>query len=92
MALETSTNGIKRVKTRKLAKSYTYLGCPLTKNRSPWCFRLCNPQADGTGLCGRVAPHGLKSRIQQGIEDFKKSQADSKASLRVRLLTSEDDA
>ncbi len=28
------------------------------------------------GLCGRVAPHGFKSRIQRGIEDFKKRQAD----------------
>jgi len=67
----------KRNNIRKPLKKYTYLGCPLTKNRSPWCFRMCKPNADGTGLCGRVAPHGLKSRVQQGIEDYKRRQADS---------------
>jgi hypothetical protein len=60
----------KRVKIRKGLREYTYLGCPMTKNRSPWCFRMCKPKADGTGFCGRVAPHGFKSRIQQGIEEF----------------------
>jgi hypothetical protein len=47
----------------------------MTKNRSPWCFRMCEPDADGAGSCGRLAPHGFKSRIQLGIEDFKKRQA-----------------
>ncbi|MCP4706180.1 MAG: hypothetical protein GY865_16395 [candidate division Zixibacteria bacterium] len=42
---------------------------------------MCKLNADGTGLCGRLAPHGLKSHIQQGIEDFKKKQADSLAIL-----------
>ena len=74
--------GRKRVNIRKNLKEYTYRGCPLTKNRSPWCFRLCKPNADGTGFCGRVAPHGFKSRIQQAIEDFNKRQADSSALLR----------
>jgi len=77
MGLNVSPKGSKRVNIRKALKEYTYLGCPLTKNRSPWCFRMCKPNADGSGLCGRVAPHGFKSRIQQGIEDFKKRQADS---------------
>ena len=82
MAMESPGIVCKRVRVRKNLKEYTYLGCPLTKNRSPWCFRMCKPNADGTGMCGRVAPHGFKSRIQQGIEDFKKKQADSSILLR----------
>ena len=77
MALKASPKGYKRVNIRKALKEHTYLGCPITKNRSPWCFRMCTPNADGSGFCGRVAPHGFKSRIQQGIEDFKKRQANS---------------
>lgn len=57
---------------------YTFLGCPLTKNRSPWCFRICNPNADGQGRCGRVAPHTIKGRIQQGIVDFDKEKKNKK--------------
>lgn len=77
MTLEASPKGYKRVYVRKTFKEYTYLGCPMTKNRSPWCFRLCKPHDDGTGVCGRVAPHGFKSYIQQGIEDYKRRQAES---------------
>ena len=84
--------GCKRVSIRKNLREYTYLGCPLTKNRSPWCFRLCKPNEDGTGYCGRVAPHGFKSRIQQGIEDFKKRQADSSAPLPHQKPACEKDA
>ncbi|MCP4704301.1 MAG: hypothetical protein GY865_06805 [candidate division Zixibacteria bacterium] len=77
MALKTSRKVLKQVKVKRTLKDYTYLGCALTNNRSPWCFRMCKLNADGTGFCGRLAPHGLKSRIQQGIEDYKKKQADS---------------
>jgi hypothetical protein len=77
MASKAPRKVCKRVKIRKDLKEYTYLGCPMTKNQTPWCFRMCKPNADGTGFCGRVAPHGFKSRIQQGIEDFKKKQAGS---------------
>ena len=49
----------------------------MTNNRTPWCFHLCTPDTDGTGRCGRVAPFALKSRIQQGIEDYKKKRANS---------------
>lgn len=41
-------------------------GCPLTKNRTNWCFRLCVP-ADGAGQCGRIAPHGFLGRTQAAI-------------------------
>lgn len=82
----------KRVRVRKDLKEYTYLGCPMTNNRTPWCFRMCKPNADGTGFCGRLAPHGFKSRIQQGIEDFKKRQADSSSLLRFQQPAGDKDA
>jgi len=92
MVLRISRKVCRRVKIRKDLKEYTYLGCPLTKNRSPWCFRSCKPNADGTGYCGRVAPHGFKSRIQQGIEDYKKKQAESSTLLRNQEPTRNKDA
>jgi len=58
----------RRVRTRKGIRYYTYRGCPLTRNRSPWCFRLCEPDADGLGRCERVAPHGLKGHTARSIE------------------------
>jgi hypothetical protein len=60
-----------KIRTVRGLRSYTYLGCPLTRNRSPWCFRLCIPDEKGQGECGRIAPHALKSRIQLGIEKHK---------------------
>ena len=62
----------KKIRTSGGLKEYTYLGCPLTSNQSAWCFRLCQPDTEGHGHCGRLAPHGMKSRIQQGIEDHEK--------------------
>jgi acyl-coenzyme A thioesterase PaaI-like protein len=61
----------RKIRTAGGMKEYTYLGCPLTRNRTPWCFRLCTPAPDGSGKCGRVAPHSFKSRIQKGIADHK---------------------
>ena len=58
----------KTIRTAKGIRKHTYLGCPLTRNRSAWCFRICTPDADGTGNCGRVAPHGLKGKTQRAIE------------------------
>jgi uncharacterized protein (TIGR00369 family) len=57
-----------KIRTSKGMKDYTYLGCPLTRNRTPWCFRMCVPDPEGKGECGRIAPHSFKSRIQKGIE------------------------
>jgi acyl-coenzyme A thioesterase PaaI-like protein len=62
----------KIVRTVKGHREYTYLGCPLTRNRSAWCFRLCIPDASGNGECGRLAPHGLKSKTQLAIEAHSK--------------------
>ena len=73
----TTTMKKRRVKTSRGLKEYTYLGCPLTRNRSPWCFRLCTPDLEGHGHCGRVAPHGFKGRIQLGIERYNKRQLEA---------------
>jgi hypothetical protein len=71
--METATKTIKRrVRTSRGLPEYTYLGCPLTRNRSPWCFRLCTPDAEGHGRCRRVAPHGFTGRIQLGIQNYNK--------------------
>jgi len=91
MASQPPLKGYKRVTARKGLKEFTYLGCPMTKNRSPWCFRMCKPNADGAGLCGRVAPHGFKGRIQQGIEDFNNKQDDAPTLLRHQGKTRSDD-
>ncbi len=64
----------KTVRTHKGIREYTYLGCPLTRNRSAWCFRMCSPDDDGQGYCGRVAPHGIKGKTQAGIEKYNKQQ------------------
>ncbi len=55
---------------RKLP-DYTYLGCPMTKNRTPWCFRMCKIDKDGKGQCGRPAPHSFRGNIQIGIDKYK---------------------
>jgi len=61
----------RKIQTKHGLKEYTYLGCPLTHNRSAWCFHLCIPDTIGNGHCGRIAPHSLTSRIQQSIIDYK---------------------
>jgi acyl-coenzyme A thioesterase PaaI-like protein len=74
-AKTTKARKVKRkVRTSKGLKEYTYLGCPLTHNRSPWCFRMCTPDLEGHGRCGRVAPHALTGRIQAGIQEYNKKQ------------------
>lgn len=72
MSAETHT-----VRTSKGLRDYTYRGCPLTRNRTPWCFRLCTPDADGIGRCGRQAPHGLKGKTQLSIEQYGKKQQEA---------------
>ncbi len=57
---------------KKGPPQYTCRGCPLTNNLSPWCFRLCVPDAEGRGRCGRLAPHTLKGKTQLAIEAHNK--------------------
>jgi hypothetical protein len=42
-------------------------GCPLTKSRTNWCYRMCMP-VNGLGACGRIAPHTLRGRTDLAIE------------------------
>jgi acyl-coenzyme A thioesterase PaaI-like protein len=35
---------------------------------------LCEPDVDGRGHCGRIAPHGFAGRIQAGIQEYNKRQ------------------
>lgn len=41
-------------------------GCPRTRSRTNWCYRMCVPH-DGTGDCGRLAPHAFLGRTQTAI-------------------------
>jgi len=91
MTPKAPTKSLRSISRRKDLREYTYLGCPITKNRSPWCFRMCKPNAAGIGFCGRVAPHSFKSRIQQGIEDFKKSRSETSTLLRNQEPTHDKD-
>ena len=65
---------IRTVRTKKGVREYYWVGCPLTKNRTAWCFRLCDPDAEGKGQCGRLAPHGLKSRTQRAIAEHNRQK------------------
>lgn len=58
----------KTVRTIKGIREHKHLGCPMTRNRTPWCFRICTPDPDGKGECGRVAPHTLMGATQLAIK------------------------
>ena len=62
----------RKVKTQTGLKYYTYLGCPLTRNKTAWCYRICETDKKGHGFCGRIAPHSLKSTTQVSIENHNK--------------------
>jgi len=66
------------IRKRKGPPKYTYLGCPLTRNQTPWCFRLCAPNAEGKGRCGRIAPHTLKGKTQLAIEAYNKRRLEAR--------------
>lgn len=63
-----------RKRGRRPLPEYTSLGCVMTRNLSGWCFRLCKPE-NGIGRCGRVYPFATRSRIQRGIDRFKRMKA-----------------
>lgn len=79
-----TTNGLqmekekKLIRTKKGPREYSYLGCPLTRNRTAWCFRMCTPDHEGHGRCGRIAPHSLKSAIQTAIESHNQKQLEQR--------------
>ncbi len=53
-------------------------GCPMTKNRSSWCFGMCVPQ-DGKGDCGRIAPHSLIGRTERAIIRYRARKAEEQS-------------
>ena len=67
----------KTVKTNKGLKEYTCLGCPLTRNHAAWCFRLCSPDEEGNGRCGRIDPQSSKGRTQLSSERHDKRLLDA---------------
>ena len=66
---------VKRIPREKFHREW---GCPMTKNRTPWCFAFCTP-IDGLGECGRLAPHGLVGRTDGAIMRYKARQAQAEA-------------
>lgn len=74
MKKETPKKTLRTVRTKKGIKKYTYLGCPMTRNRSAWCYRICPPDAEGHGRCGRIAPHSLLGNTQMAILNYKKKK------------------
>ena len=70
---------VRRVKSKRFGRTATSRGtwgCPLTKSRTNWCYRMC-PTVDGLGLCGRVAPHALRGRTDLAIERFRACKGES---------------
>lgn len=63
MLAKESTPG--RVGKKKRTIRTTW-GCPLTKNRTNWCYAMCTPE-DGMGYCGRPAGHAQLSKTQKAI-------------------------
>jgi len=63
---------VRRVRhTRELRSTATRgtWGCPLTRSRTNWCYRMCVP-VNGLGVCGRIAPHTLRGRTDLAIERY----------------------
>ena len=59
-------------KTKRLPK-FTVVRCKMNGHQVGWCHKLCSP-VDGVGLCGRQAPHAVKSLAQIAIANYKRSQ------------------
>jgi hypothetical protein len=52
---------------------YTNLRCPMVGHQASWCRMLCEPIGD-KGVCGRLAPHSMKSHYQLAIATYKAKQ------------------
>jgi hypothetical protein len=55
---------------KKSPPPYRTLRCPMVGHQATWCRFLCKP-INGIGLCGRTAPHALRSRFQRAIQKYK---------------------
>ncbi len=65
---------INKNNNRKGLRVDNRMGCPLTQNRTLWCFALCTPDDNKNGFCGRVAPFGIKGKTQSAIEGYNKKK------------------
>ena len=61
--------------TKKKLPPYTYLGCSVTKDKTPWCRSVCTP-IEGKGQCGRDFPGLMEGRIQQAVRNYTLHQHD----------------
>lgn len=59
-----------------LRREFTTLGCPMIHNKASWCRGLCQPY-QGRGVCGRLAPHAMRSQIQRAIARHKAERAEA---------------
>ena len=64
---------LKALPVRKTPAWRREWGCPLTKNRTPWCFNICTP-VDGMGECGRLQPYHLVGRTDGAILRYRARQ------------------
>ena len=60
-------------KCKKPLPPFRTLRCPMVGHQATWCRFLCKP-IEGIGLCGRNAPHHLRSRFQRAIENYNECQ------------------
>ena len=63
----------RRRRIRKKLPPYTYLGCSVTKDQTPWCRSVCTP-IEGKGQCGREFPALMEGRIQEAVRNYRLQQ------------------
>lgn len=76
LASEKTTTGKVGKKKRTIR---TLWGCPLTKNRTNWCYAMCVPE-EGLGICGRPAGHAQLSKTQLAILEHRRRTEAAKRS------------
>ncbi len=70
---------IEKARRKGRLPKYTVLHCRAGgRHQVGWCFRMCQPK-NGRGLCGRVAPHSLRSRAGVAIAAHQQNQAEFRA-------------
>jgi hypothetical protein len=69
---------LKQVDPDKKLPEFRTLRCPMVGHQASWCRFLCKP-IQGRGLCGRRAPHGLKSRWREAIRRYNRVAEECRA-------------
>ena len=54
-------------------REFTTLRCALNGHQVSWCRELCEP-IDGSGACGRIAPHAMVGRTQAAIARYQEQR------------------